>query len=106
MELTSTIIEDTIENLNTRGWCRKNLQDENGNVCVLGAFYLALGLEFLSHGVLAADWSKHYDVLVEFGDTLDISGNVAHWNDSVVTGKDEIVDKLTELAKDFRNRGR
>ena len=94
----SEVVERAIEILDQRGWCQCQASDDEGRVC-------------MSWAVGRAAITERFDDTRQRGRVLDhisaITGglSVPYWNDQAGRTFDEVRDKLTETAKDLRDRG-
>src|SRR6267142_6886963 len=73
-----------IEVLEQRGWCKGSLMNASGQVCVVGAIQLT-----------ACSLKEKDDALQLLHKTLGLVGT---WNDAPERTKDEVTDKLREIA--------
>lgn len=95
---TSTEIEKAIEILEERGWNQGSRESSTGEVCLAEALLRAKGLGIHIARTFAAQWNL-------FKSYLGGSSCIPEWNDDPSRTKEEVIDKLTEVAKDLRDKG-
>lgn len=114
-KLSSDIVEGALENIQKHGWRRHSFGDEQEGFCLLGAIAKHL------YGKWDRDvfYGVEQELLEYFGgetfiyrccdfcDNADqtVEG-VAEWNDYVAKDQMDVENKLMEIAKDLRNKGK
>lgn len=117
MDLTSKMVEDTIDELVENGWCQGMYNDSEGRYCTIGAFRnvaFQSEMAFLQRQGLLAQFAKKLDApyVERIGQNDDGSfvvkkfRSIADWNDNSDQTKEKVVDALTKVAKDLRNEGK
>jgi hypothetical protein len=93
------VIQKTIDNIQTRGWCQNSLYTQAGEVCMRGALYLATGSELVQNGdrlvMNPGKWSNDYS----YAETLirDIIwreakvNNIPEYNDNVAKSEEDVL---------------
>ena len=116
MKSKSEIAEGAIEILDARGWCQ-GVAEHDGSVCLGSAL-----VESASDGSVVAvgvDWGfgslkylegQRYERAVAvgkavLGTTISHVSNIAGWNDAPDRTADQVRDRLTAVAKMYRDRG-
>jgi len=98
------VLLDMADLISRRGWCQGSFDDENGGLCVLGAFYALLEQD--DSWTREDDWEAkfHYalhalekSIGPEMG-TNDEWWDVADWNDMPGRTKLEVVDRLRRVG--------
>lgn len=115
-QLESQILEDAVEVLDERGWCRNNLVEYDGRVCLVGAIYQAAGYisidEYVYDGVSRHDWvledssREKCAGKARYAVTEHLTESAEQWNDLSATSKEEVQEVLMTVAKKLRNEGR
>lgn len=115
-KLESQILEDAVEVLDERGWCKNNLVKYDGRVCLVGAIYQAAGYisidEYVHDGVSRHDWVLEDSSRAKCAEkarhavTVHLDQGAEEWNDQRATSKEEVQDLLMTVAKQLRNEGR
>lgn len=109
MELTSSLVEDTIELLEKNGWCKRAYENADGEHCAIGAFRVVRN-ELVNYSAAGevVDLEFAYALDLEFAYALGFGSitGVLVWNDSNNIKKHQVIDRMTEAAKDLRNQGR
>src|SRR5882672_8217887 len=84
---------EMIDTINERGWCQGHLIDINGSVCAAGAYSET---QILSTDNDISIWKashKAWQTLVH-----SVGDSVAEWNDVPGRTKEQVIEKLKELA--------
>lgn len=97
------LIEAAAAEIDVHGWCQKEMQNCDGNICIAGGLYSAL------IGLNEANDNSHIEHQVEllYSNTFDILSTafgrpVSEWNDKVCADQDEAVETLRQIAKKYR----
>ena len=90
--------QEIADYLQVHGWCRSSWQDEQGRCCIGGAAAMVvLGTVNIPLGN-DSNFTRNRTVLLDALESMlgtDVS--LYTWNDSVVTGSAEIIERLRDL---------
>lgn len=105
-EITSELVENAIERINTDGWTQRNFHDGGGAHCAIGALgdlaVSAWQYRSVRHAVLT--WER--ELMDLMGIDPDVWPTIPTWNDAEGRTKDEVLDALMTAAKKLREMGR
>lgn len=100
---TADILEKAAEVLDARGWCQGHYQDDQGQLCAVGAIRVATwgtarwdhsnAVEYLASRMAQEAMSAH----------LGVEDIAVGWNDRPGRTKDEVIDTFKHAAKELRN---
>lgn len=87
LDEVSKCILQAVEVIKERGWCQGKLHDASGQVCMAGAFFTPLSCD---HEVLF--------LRKVFNRIQGAIGLIGPWNDAPHRSKEEVINKLIEIA--------
>lgn len=103
----SEVVEGAAEELRTHGWNQGFMFGSDGSICILGAMIMA------GYSKGGEDIFKDCGPLVEYFPPVPMPVHAApdwmsitEWNDKVASSQVEVEDRLMEIAKDLRNKGK
>ena len=101
----SELTEQAIEELETRGWCQGRLENETGEVCYLGAYEFAMAQLGVSSWQLYREaWQASHKEFAELGGK-GTGYDIPAWNDAPGRTKEEVLERMTLVAKRLRDKG-
>lgn len=100
-EDAADLLEKAADVIFTKGHCKGDLQNSEGNVCALGA------LELARKGVRLNQ--EDITILRDYNYTLKllrskVGSGIASWNDAPERTPEEVMNTMKEVAKDLRNK--
>lgn len=100
----SQVLEEAAEVLETSGWCQGIFQNIRGEHCMAGAIgKVVLEDDQISHATML-NWRFIPAVIALEKELPGIY--IPNWNDATGRTKEEVVDKLMDVAKKLRNEGK
>lgn len=104
-------IEQAAQYIEVHGWCQREYETPNGNVCAMGALASVTGYDFLFNG--EAVWELYRDVRHALG--VYVSSNtdpefwtnrygvaISEWNDHPEQTADEVIKTMRACAAKLR----
>lgn len=108
LRLSSEVVEGALEVIQKYGWRQGAYGDDESGYCVMGA---------IGRHVFGAQWVEdeapfplipiEEEMVEEYFPYLISAGSgIPDWNDFMVVNQVDVEDKLMEIAKDLRNKGK
>ena len=91
------------DTINERGWCQGKAQDEQGRVCLVGAYDFVTDTKLTDHGIIIDEGLKPTDTFRDsayhrLGEALNWL--VTDWNDAPGRTQAEVIAFLERLARE------
>jgi hypothetical protein len=97
---TADVLRHAARIIEERGWCRGELQDNQGAVCAMGAVHLAVAGKEYGAEILSSGWRLQGDAENAIKHYLGLSAddNVEDWNDKTPHTAAEVIAALRAAA--------
>lgn len=102
-EVTSDTVEAVVEEIEKRGWCQHRAKNLVGQVCILGGLWQAMG--YADRVLTEEEYNIWTYAEIRLAKLMDVPF-ISTWNDTEGRTKEEVLDKLTGVAKYLRNEGK
>ena len=97
-------VEESLEYIDAHGWCKGDLKDDLGRVCIVGAIITAQCVDHPQS--VTGQAGRVLDIVHHKAREMGYSAGAAQFNDNAKTTLEDVRDFLINVAKDLRNEGR